>query len=89
MIGESCYIGGKFRTASGDGIDVLNPRNEDVLATVVSATAADVAAATAAANEARKGWAEVPSTVRGDTCGRWPTSSRLIATGSRDSSSTR
>jgi len=65
VIGESCYIGGKFRTASGDGIDVFNPCNGDVLATVASATAADVAAATAAANEARRGWARLPSTVRG------------------------
>jgi len=65
VIDDSCYIAGTFRAGSGDGIDVINPSNEDVLATVISATAADVAAATAAATAARKGWARLPSTVRG------------------------
>jgi lactaldehyde dehydrogenase / glycolaldehyde dehydrogenase len=65
VIDKSCYIDGAFRTASGAGIDVLNPCNEDVLATVVSATAADVAAAAAAADGARRAWSSLPSTVRG------------------------
>jgi lactaldehyde dehydrogenase / glycolaldehyde dehydrogenase len=65
VIDQSLFIGGAFRAASGDGINVINPSNEDVLATVLSATAAEVGAAVAAANEARKGWAQLPSAARG------------------------
>jgi acyl-CoA reductase-like NAD-dependent aldehyde dehydrogenase len=65
VIGQSSYVAGTFRVASGDGIDVMNPSTEDVLATVISATVAGAAAASAAANEARTGWARPPSTARG------------------------
>jgi lactaldehyde dehydrogenase / glycolaldehyde dehydrogenase len=65
VIDRSCYVGGAFRASSGEGIDVTNPSTEEVLATVVSATAADVAAAVAAANEARRRWAGTPATERG------------------------
>jgi len=57
------YIGGEWREASDGGrFDVLNPADEEVLASVASATIEDAIAALDAAEAAFAGWAG---------CGGW------------------
>jgi len=59
------YIEGAWRAASGPEIDVYDPRDESVLATVASATAQEVHAALAAARAAQRDWARRPAAERG------------------------
>jgi acyl-CoA reductase-like NAD-dependent aldehyde dehydrogenase len=59
------YIAGSWRTASGPDIDVYDPRDESVLATVASATPSDVRAALEAARTAQRNWARRPAAERG------------------------
>ncbi len=59
------YIGGHWRAASGPGIDVYDPRNEAVLATIASAGAGDVHDALTAARAAQRDWARRPAAERG------------------------
>jgi lactaldehyde dehydrogenase/glycolaldehyde dehydrogenase len=59
------YIAGSWRAASGTDIDVYDPRDESVLATVTSATAEDVRAALSAAHAAQRDWARRPAAERG------------------------
>jgi len=59
------YIEGAWRAASGPEIDVYDPRDESVLATVSSATAQEVHAALAAARAAQRDWARRPAAERG------------------------
>jgi lactaldehyde dehydrogenase / glycolaldehyde dehydrogenase len=61
----SLYLGGAWRPARGPAIDVINPADEQVLASVPSATAADVSDALTSARAAQRGWARAPSIVRG------------------------
>jgi lactaldehyde dehydrogenase/glycolaldehyde dehydrogenase len=59
------YIAGDWRAASGPDIEVYDPRDESVLATVPSATPRDVNAALAAARAAQRDWARRPAAERG------------------------
>lgn len=62
---DSLYIGGTWRQATGEPIDVIDPADERVLASVPSAGGAEVHAALAAARAAQREWARTPSVVRG------------------------
>ncbi|HUF38075.1 MAG TPA: aldehyde dehydrogenase family protein [Anaerolineales bacterium] len=56
------FINGKFTAGSAtEGIAVLNPATEEVIAEVPRGTAADVEAAVKAAREAYPGWRAVPA----------------------------
>ncbi|MER7762852.1 aldehyde dehydrogenase family protein [Streptomyces sp. NPDC097619] len=58
---DGMYIGGEWRPAAGTGlIEVRNPADEQVIATVPAGTAEDVDAAVRAAREALPGWAATP-----------------------------
>ncbi len=59
------YIAGSWRAASGPTIDVYDPRDESVLATIASATAAEVHDALSAAHAAQRDWARRPAAARG------------------------
>jgi lactaldehyde dehydrogenase/glycolaldehyde dehydrogenase len=61
----SLYAGGRWGEGSGAGIDVHDPSDASVIATIASATDADVATALAAARGAQRDWARTPSAERG------------------------
>ncbi|KAB2971917.1 MULTISPECIES: aldehyde dehydrogenase family protein [unclassified Streptomyces] len=62
---DGMYIDGAWRPAAGqDVIEVVNPADEQVLATVPAGTAADVDAAVRAARAALPGWAATPPAER-------------------------
>jgi lactaldehyde dehydrogenase / glycolaldehyde dehydrogenase len=65
FVAEPLYIGGAWRRAAGAPIEVIDPADEQVLATVPSATAADVHQALTAARAAQPAWARTSSVVRG------------------------
>jgi lactaldehyde dehydrogenase/glycolaldehyde dehydrogenase len=65
VMAEPLYIGGTWRGAAGVPIDVIDPADEQVLATVPSATATEVHEALITAREAQTAWARTPSVVRG------------------------
>jgi lactaldehyde dehydrogenase/glycolaldehyde dehydrogenase len=64
-LAETLYIGGTWRRAAGEPVDLFDPADGHVLARVPSATAAEVHEALAAAKAAQAGWARTPSIVRG------------------------
>jgi lactaldehyde dehydrogenase/glycolaldehyde dehydrogenase len=64
-VSEPLYIGGTWRAASGEPLDVIDPADEQVLAKVPSATAAETHEALAVARQAQPGWARTPSVERG------------------------
>ncbi|WP_117434533.1 aldehyde dehydrogenase family protein, partial [Streptomyces triticisoli] len=58
---DDMYIDGAWRPAAGrDAIEVVNPADEQVVATVPAGTAEDVDAAVRAARAALPGWAATP-----------------------------
>lgn len=62
---DGMYIDGEWRPAAGtETIDVVNPADEQVFATVPAGTAADVDAAVRAARAAFPGWAATPPAER-------------------------
>ncbi|MDX2649186.1 aldehyde dehydrogenase family protein [Streptomyces sp. PA03-1a] len=62
---DGMYIDGEWRPAAGtETIDVVNPADEQVFATVPAGTAADVDAAVSAARAAFPGWAATPPAER-------------------------
>ena len=62
---DGLYIGGRWRPAADSArTEVVNPANEQVIATVAVAGPADVDAAVAAAREALPGWAATPPAER-------------------------
>jgi len=62
---RSNYIGGSWvPSASGAGIDVVNPSTEAVIDRVPAGHPADVAAAVQAARAAFAGWAATPASER-------------------------
>ncbi|WP_405765978.1 aldehyde dehydrogenase family protein [Actinacidiphila glaucinigra] len=62
---DGMYIDGDWRPAAGTGtIDVVNPADEQVFATVPAGTADDVDAAVRAARAAFRGWAATPPAER-------------------------
>ncbi|MGW8401966.1 aldehyde dehydrogenase family protein [Streptomyces lydicus] len=64
---DAMYIGGSWRPAEGDGtIEVVDPADGRVIATVPAGSAADVDAAVRAARTALPGWAATPPAERAD-----------------------
>ncbi|MFJ7135749.1 aldehyde dehydrogenase family protein [Streptomyces fungicidicus] len=64
---DGMYIDGAWRPAAGPGvIEVVNPADEQVIATVPAGTVEDVDAAVRAARAALPGWAATPPAERGD-----------------------
>jgi lactaldehyde dehydrogenase/glycolaldehyde dehydrogenase len=61
----SLYINGSWRAASERPIDVYDPRNEQVIAPVASASASDVHEALSAARRAQHDWSRRPAAERG------------------------
>ncbi|MEV5439152.1 aldehyde dehydrogenase family protein [Streptomyces sp. NPDC052682] len=62
---DGMYIDGGWRPAAGqDVIEVVNPADEQVIATVPAGTAEDVDAAVRAARAALRGWAATPPAER-------------------------
>ncbi len=61
---STLFIDGEWSSANGDGIEALNPATEEVLATVPSATEADVDRALDAAQRAKAAWAHTPAPAR-------------------------
>jgi aldehyde dehydrogenase (NAD+) len=62
---DSMYIGGGWRPAVGrDVIEVVNPADEQVIATVPAGTAEDIGTAVRAARAAFPGWAATPPAAR-------------------------
>ncbi|MEU9006637.1 aldehyde dehydrogenase family protein, partial [Streptomyces sp. NPDC048551] len=67
---DGMYIGGEWRPAAGaDRIEVVNPADEQVLATVPAGNAEDVDAAVRAARAALPGWAATAPAERGALIG--------------------
>ncbi|MFF5717498.1 aldehyde dehydrogenase family protein [Streptomyces buecherae] len=63
---DEMYIDGAWRPAAGtDAIEVVNPADEQVIATVPAGTALDVDTAVRAARAALPGWAAIPPAERG------------------------
>ncbi|QKW53095.1 aldehyde dehydrogenase family protein [Streptomyces buecherae] len=63
---DEMYIDGAWRPAAGtDSIEVVNPADEQVIATVPAGTALDVDTAVRAARAALPGWAAIPPAERG------------------------
>ncbi|WP_432004267.1 aldehyde dehydrogenase family protein [Streptomyces sioyaensis] len=64
---DAMYIDGSWRLAAGsDTIEVVNPADEQVIATVPAGSAEDVDAAVRAARAALPGWAATPPEERAD-----------------------
>ncbi|MFJ9616454.1 aldehyde dehydrogenase family protein [Streptomyces noursei] len=64
---EALYIDGRWRPAAGSGtIEVVNPADEQVIATVPAGSAPDVDAAVRAARAALPGWAATPPAARAE-----------------------
>jgi lactaldehyde dehydrogenase/glycolaldehyde dehydrogenase len=61
----SLYVAGVWSEGSGPGIDVHDPSDAAVIATIPSAADADVVAALQAARAAQRSWARTPSAERG------------------------
>ncbi len=60
------YVGGRFVDGRGDDVKTVNPANEEMLATVSTAAAADVDVAVAAARAAYDGvWSRISAAERG------------------------
>ena len=66
VAGASLFIEGQWRAASGESFTVYNPALGEPLATVASASGAEVLAALAAARSAQPGWRRTPIAERGD-----------------------
>ncbi|WP_340562759.1 aldehyde dehydrogenase family protein [Streptomyces sp. GSL17-111] len=60
MAHDAHYIGGAWREAGGDAIEVRNPATEEVVGRVPAGRAEDVDAAVRAARDALPGWAATP-----------------------------
>lgn len=62
---DGMFLDGRWQPAAGDGvIEVVDPADEQVIATVPAGTAADVDAAVGAARAAFPGWAATPPAER-------------------------
>lgn len=59
------YVNGSFRPATGTPIEVFDPTDASVLATIASATPDEVHQALAAASAAQHAWADTPAPERG------------------------
>lgn len=70
MTGYQMPIGGRWVSAT-DSMEVLNPANEEVLATVPRASEKDVLNALEAAAKAQRGWSRLSGVDRGNILRRW------------------
>lgn len=61
---DTIYIHGTWRKGSGESHDVINPATEEVLASIPSATEAEVEEALKSAREAQRDWAALPAVER-------------------------
>jgi succinate-semialdehyde dehydrogenase/glutarate-semialdehyde dehydrogenase len=72
LLREDLFIDGRWAPAQdGNRLEVTDPATHAVLASVASATAADVAVAIDAADRARTTWAACPAGERADALMRW------------------
>jgi lactaldehyde dehydrogenase/glycolaldehyde dehydrogenase len=65
LAGDTLYVGGTWRRASGDALAVVDPATERTLADVPSATAGEVREALEAARAAQTSWAALGPVTRG------------------------
>lgn len=63
--GAELYIGGAWRGASGEPIDVIDPTTAQAIVAVPSADPGEIDAALSAARAAQPGWARTPAVRRG------------------------
>lgn len=70
MTGYQMPIGGQWVSAT-DSMEVLNPANEEVFATVPRASEKDVLNALEAAAKAQRGWSRLSGVERGNILRRW------------------
>src|SRR5438876_2354961 len=68
---SACAIGGEWRATAGRALVARSPIDGRALASLQSATAADVAAAVSAAHEAFLNWRLVPAPNRGELVRRY------------------
>ena len=61
----SLYAGGRWTDGSGEALDVFDPSDGSVIASIPGATAQDVDVALAAAKEAQPAWRRLPAPERG------------------------
>jgi lactaldehyde dehydrogenase/glycolaldehyde dehydrogenase len=61
----SIYAAGRWTDGSGDALDVFDPTDGSVIASIASATASDVDGVLAAAKEAQPAWRRLPAPERG------------------------
>ena len=67
---NNAFVDGKWERASGEAIDVINPATEEAIASLPSASEADVDHVLTAAQRAQRDWGRQPGGVRGDyVCG--------------------
>ena len=63
---NNAFVDGKWERASGEAIDVINPATEEAIASLPSASEADVDHVLTAAQRAQRNWGRQPGGVRGD-----------------------
>jgi succinate-semialdehyde dehydrogenase/glutarate-semialdehyde dehydrogenase len=69
---QQCYINGQWRSAdNGETIEVTNPANGEVIATVPKMDVAETQAALAAAEKAQVGWRSMLAKDRANILRRW------------------
>ena len=67
---NNAFVDGKWERASGEAIDVINPATEEAIASLPSASEADVDHVLTAAQRAQREWGRQPGGVRGRICAR-------------------
>jgi len=70
MTNYQMLIGGNW-VSGAESMPVLNPANEQVLATVPAASVADAERALKAAAAAQRGWSRLTGVERGNVLRRW------------------
>ncbi len=63
---NNAFVDGKWERASGEAIDVINPATEEAIASLPSASEADVDHVLTAAQRAQRDWGRQPGGVRGE-----------------------
>lgn len=66
VLDAGMLVGGQWLAGSGGRIEVDNPANEDIIATIPDATAEDAIAALEIARKAQPAWAALPAIKRGE-----------------------
>ena len=63
---NNAFVDGKWERAAGEAIDVINPATEEAIASLPSASEADVDHVLSAAQRAQRDWGRRPGGVRGE-----------------------